>query len=63
METPSFIRDSNKPQHWGGCPWTWKMHTSMFLYIPTTGSTCDSPFKEARYTSSERCHLGWQRLH
>ncbi|KAH3724273.1 hypothetical protein DPMN_050089 [Dreissena polymorpha] len=38
------------------------MHTSMFLSIPTTGSTCASPF-EARSTSFGLCHLGWQPPH
>ncbi|KAH3697220.1 hypothetical protein DPMN_084710 [Dreissena polymorpha] len=59
METPSFIRNSIKPLHWG-CPWIWK-RTSMFLYIPINGSTFVSHF-EARYTSFERCQLGWQQL-
>ncbi|KAH3737511.1 hypothetical protein DPMN_044104 [Dreissena polymorpha] len=54
METPTVIRRSIKPMHWG-VPWTWKMHSSMFLSIPTTGSTCASPF-EARSTSCGR-HL------
>ncbi|KAH3728782.1 hypothetical protein DPMN_054743 [Dreissena polymorpha] len=38
------------------------MHSSMFLSIPTTGSTCASPF-EARSTSFGRCPLDWPQLH
>ncbi|KAH3891258.1 hypothetical protein DPMN_015351 [Dreissena polymorpha] len=61
METfPSYGSPSNT-LHWG-VSWIWKMRTSMFLYIPTSGSTFDLPFM-AKSTSSGPCHLGWRPPH